>query len=346
MICDMVEVQLSQAEITILKQYKRQAAAILIQAKSEAMLLLDKNVDLTIIADYVDREPSTINEWVREFNQTRLASITTGHLDNLNASYLTASQKAEILDVLSKPPHEQGLDEQFWTVEGLARQLQIRFGVVYESPQSYHFLFKAAGLSFHKPEPFDKRRGDEEEISQRIQAIRQEIMPSLAEPETVVVTADEVRLQQEAVVRRAWYKKNTKTKLKVDRQRSAQNYIGFLNQVDGHCDLVRLDWQNGPLILEALEKFLGMHPGKKIVIVWDNAAWHKNKVIRNELRKGGKLERVHLIAMPPYAPDHNPIEHVWKDAKEAICNWQAESFDETRNAFEAHIASRAFHYRL
>ena len=109
---------------------------------------------------------------------------------------------------------------------------------------------------------------------------------------------------------------------------------------------MRLDWQNGPLVLEALEQFVGLYPGKRIVIVWDNAAWHKTKVIRDELRKGGKLERVHLIAMPPYAPDHNPIEHVWKDAKDAICNWQADSFEETRNAFEAHIASREFHYRL
>jgi len=343
----MTTVELSPAEARILKGYKRQAAAILIQAKSEAMLLLNSNVDIAIIADFVDREPSTIDEWAREFNKIRLASITTGHLDNLNASYLTASQKAEILEVLSQPPSEQGLEEQFWTVQGLADHLQIRFGVVYESPESYHFLFKAAGLSFHQPEPFDKRRGEEEEINQRITAIRSEIAEVVkADPEVVVVAADEVRLDQEAVVRRAWYKKNTKTKLKVERQRSAQNYIGFLNQLDGHCDVIRLDWQNGPLILEALKQFAGLYPGKRIVIVWDNAAWHKTKVIREELGAGGVLERVHLIAMPPYAPDHNPIEHVWKDAKEAICNWQADSFDETRTAFESHIASRSFNYRI
>jgi len=343
----MTTVQLSETEIRILKGYKRKAALILIQAKSEAMLLLHEGVDTGIIARFVDRAPSTIEEWASEFTRIRLASIVTGHEANMNASFLTPSQKAEILDVLSKPPGEQGLDEQFWTVGDLADQLKLRFDVVYEAPESYHFLFKAAGLSFHKPEPFDKRRGDDKVINQRMQEIRAELASVVeAEPDTVVVCADEVRLDQEAVVRRAWYAKNTKTRLKVDRCRSAQNYIGFLNQVDGCCDLVRLDWQNGPLVLEALEKFVGLHPGKKMVIVWDNASWHKTRVIRDELGKGGKLERVHLIAMPPYAPDHNPIEHVWKDAKEAICNWQADSFDETRNAFEAHIASRAFNYRI
>ena len=49
---------------------------------------------------------------------------------------------------------------------------------------------------------------------------------------------------------------------------------------------------------------------KKIAIVLDNAPLHKSKEIREQLRQGGLMERVHLIAMPPYAPDHNPIEHV------------------------------------
>ena len=342
----MVTVQLSQDEKTVLKQYKRKAVHILVQAKSEAMLLLDENVDPTIVARFVDREPSTLEEWARQFNKTRLASVVTGHADNLNASYLTAAQRAEVLDILARPPSDQGLPEQFWTVAGLAGVLKLRFDIVYESPESYHFLFHAAGLSFHRPEPFDRRRADEQTIDRRVAEIRAEIAPCLADPDTIVVAADEVRIDQEAVLRRAWYARNTKTVLKVDRQKTAQSYLGFLNQTDGKCDLFRLDWQDGPRILAAVEQFIGLYPDKKIVIVWDNAAWHKTKVIREELAKGKKLERVHLIAMPPYAPDHNPIEHVWKDAKEAIANWQADTFDETLAAFEDHIASRAFNYRI
>ena len=50
--------------------------------------------------------------------------------------------------------------------------------------------------------------------------------------------------------------------------------------------------------------------------------------------------------MPPYAPDHNPIEHVWKDAKEKTANFQHDIFEDTRAAFETHIASRRFNYKL
>jgi transposase len=92
--------------------------------------------------------------------------------------------------------------------------------------------------------------------------------------------------------------------------------------------------------------FLEKHPGKKITIIWDNAPFHRSKAIRDELKSGGILERVHLIAMPPYAPDHNPIEHVWNTAKQAVSNIQQETFEETKKAFSDFVASRPFRYRF
>jgi transposase len=238
----------------------------------------------------VDRKPSTVVEGVRPWRKTRLASVVTGHAGNLNASKLTAAQRTQAAQVLAQPPAAHGLREGFWSVPKLATWLSTEFGVVYESPTSYHFLLRFAGLSFHKPDPLDKRRDDD------------------------------------AV--------------------EAQSYIGFLNQQTGACELGRVPWQNGAKILKALTDFAGRHPGKRLCVVWDNAAWHKNRAIRAELRKGGLLERVHLIALPPYAPDHNPIEHVWKAAKDHAANFQQEEFDDTIERFEAYIASRDFNYRI
>ncbi|RAX45336.1 IS630 family transposase, partial [Arthrobacter sp. AQ5-05] len=49
---------------------------------------------------------------------------------------------------------------------------------------------------------------------------------------------------------------------------------------------------------------------------------------------------------PPYAPDHNPIEHVWNDAKNAISNVQRNDFESTVTSFEAHVRSRVFDYKI
>lgn len=218
--------------------------------------------------------------------------------------------------------------------------------MIYESATSYHFLLHTAGLSFHKPEPFDRRRGDDTAIQTRINQIRTDIAADLADPDTIVYAADEVRIDREAIVRRAWYQKGAKTKLLVNRERESQNYIGFLDQNTGHCSLIPLEWQNGPLILEALYELIAAHPDKKITIVWDNASWHKNKVIRNELEPRGTLANMRLVSFPPYAPDHNPIEHVWTEAKNNISNIQRGSFPETRHAFETSVKNKTYPYRI
>lgn len=92
--------------------------------------------------------------------------------------------------------------------------------------------------------------------------------------------------------------------------------------------------------------FLQEYPNKKICIIWDNASFHKGLKIREALQAGGTLERVHLIAMPPYAPDCNPIEHVWNVAKGAIANIQYDTFEKTRTAFTDYIQSRKFNYEI
>jgi len=342
----MPDIQVSDEERRLLMGYKRKSPHIMMQARSEAILLLADNVPAAVIARFVDRAESTVTEWARQWRQERISSIFTGHANNLNASKLTAEQRGEVRRVLSQPPTAQGLPEQFWTVPDLSAWLHTRFDVIYESATSYHFLLRMAGLSFHQPETFDRRRADDTVIEARIDQIRDQIAADLADPDTLVYAADEVRIDQEAIVRRAWYTKGTKTKLLINRERESQNYIGFLDQNTGTCEIIRLAWQNGPLILDALTTLIANHPGKKITIVWDNAPSHKTHIIRDELATGKKLANIRLIAFPPYAPDHNPIEHVWGEAKHNIRNIQHATFGQTRAAFETAVTAHPYSYRI
>lgn len=343
----MRSVLLDNEERGLLQDYKDEAPHKLQRRKAEALLLLDRGVARGIVAEFVQREESTLAQWVRDWNECRMASIVTGHADNMNRSKLTAEQRAEATRILALSPSENGLPAQFWTVPDLATWLEATFGVVYESDRSYHFLLKLAGLTFHKPEAFDKRRGTTEAITQRITEIRAELVDHLADPDTLVFAADEVRLDQEAILRKAWCKEGTKPIIKVDRRKQSQSFIGFLDQNTGDCETYRLTWQNGETILAAMQEMTARHPDKKkIVVVWDNAPWHKTKLIREQLQEGRTLSHVHLIAFPPYAPDHNPIEHVWNDTKNEISNLQRDTFDQTVDAFESHIRARQFKYTI
>jgi transposase len=50
------------------------------------------------------------------------------------------------------------------------------------------------------------------------------------------------------------------------------------------------------------------------IIIMDNASIHKAKEIRELIEKAG----CHLVFLPPYSPDLNPIEHSWSHMKQKI----------------------------
>ena len=294
--------------------------------KSEAVVLLSKDVDTAVVAQVVERTPETVRSWARAWNRYRLASIHTGHAGNLNASRLTATQRQEVAGVLSRPPSEQGLPIGFWDVPHLAAWVYDHFEVEYASAASYRFLLHMAGLSFHRPEAVDQRRPPQADVDQRM---------------------SQIRIEHEAIVRRAWIRRGDAARLEVDRRRQAQSYIGFLHETDGTVDLMTLDWQDTGTITQALIDLTVKHPGKKkIVIVWDNASWHRSAKLRHSLKTIKNLERIHLINLPAYSPDENPIEHVWKEAKDSISNHQRATFPQTRQAFETFIQANKFPYRL
>jgi transposase len=340
-----VKTKITIEEKALLKEYLRKSPITLIRLKCHALLTRDKGMKVEDIADIVSCDRKTISSWLTDWDDSRMASILTGHQNNENASKLTKKQKEEIKEALAKPPSAYDIPKEFWDVPALKEYVQTKFDVVYESVQSYHCLLTFSNLSFKYPDTFDRRR-DDELIEQRMAEIHQEIRPLLKNPDWEVFASDEVRMELEAFTRKAWLKKGERTIVKVNRQREAQNYIGLLNQKNFRCQLYELAWQNQAEVLKALKKFLKKYPKKKICIIWDNAKFHKGLEIKKALGKGQLLERVHLINMPPYAPDHNPIEHVWNTAKGSMANIQYPNFEKMKETFTKYINGKKFNYKM
>ena len=140
--------------------------------------------------------------------------------------------------------------------------------------------------------------------------------------------------------------RGTDPQLRVDRERKSQKYIGFLHESDGSVDLMRLDGGNTENIVKSLIKLTLEYPGKKIVVVWDNASYHSSKELNMKLEEIENLKRIQFIYLPPYSPDKNPIEHAWNEAKNSISNLRRADFEDTRDTFETFIKATKFKYRL
>jgi transposase len=341
----MKQIKVDNEETIILKKYFKTSPVPLIRHKAQAIIMRSEGLELAKISMFLFKSERAISRWIEDFNERRMASIFCGYLNNENAKKLTREQKKEVKEALQCPPSEFGLPKDFWDVPQLKSYVEAMFGVVFESAQSYHFLLRFSDLSFKYPDTFSIRRNDDL-IEKRMAEIKQEIEPYLQDPSWEVFAADETRMVLEALTRKAWLKKGERTIIKVQQSAEYQSYFGALNQKNFKCYVYELDWQNQEEILDALKKLLESFPDKKICIVWDNARFHKGKLIQEALKKGNLLERVHLINFPPYAPDHNPIEHVWNTVKANLSNQQFDSFEVTKAMFRREVDSRIFNYQI
>jgi transposase len=334
---------ISKEEEELLVAYYKKGGNTLIRARAEVLLMSSKKLPVSTIASLVLYEEQTIREWVTAFNTVRVSSIFPSYEGNENAAKLTKKQKDEISETLKNP---DGLPYDFLSISDLKDYIHTTFGVIYESDQSYYYLLKHCGFSFKLPSPFDIHRNDEL-IEKRMDEIRNEIKPLLTQTNTAVFAADEARINYDEEIRRCWLRRGQKTVIKITRDKSQkQNYFGALNLVTHKHELIRQERHDTENTIEALRELIRRHPKKRLYIIWDNAKWHRSKELRSLLGTGNEFEHIHLLWLPPYAPDENPQEHVWKYGKEAIRSRHFTSFSELRSRFEDAVTSRMFDYRI
>ena len=131
----------------------------------------------------------------------------------------------------------------------------------------------------------------------------------------------------------------------MDRQRTSQSFPGALSLTSKKVKLYPIEGnQNTEQTILALDRLQRETEAEKIAVVLDNARFHHAKALTALYEPGRLLERITPVFLPPYAPDHNPAEHVWNAAKNNIANIQRETPEETFGAFASYITGRAFDY--
>ena len=202
------------------------------------------------------------------------------------------------------------------------------------------------GMSLCCPDPFDKRR-DEEAITRRMTEIRHQVAGLLKEG-WEVYTVDEVRVEHEAETRRMWLPRGRRTKLYVDREKASQSFFGALSlttkkmriyPIEGNQNTEQTILMTGPPpTRDRGRKEDRRRPGQRQV--------PPRQGPDRPLRPRPGPGRITPIYLPPYAPDHNPTEHVWNAAKNNIANLQRDTPEKTFTAFTTYITNRTFDYDL
>ena len=107
--------------------------------------------------------------------------------------------------------------------------------------------------------------------------------------------------------------------------RSRYNVLGALNFVTKNMTVVANDGYITALeVCEILRKIAMEYTGTPIYLILDNARYQKCKVVTDLALELG----IHLTYIPPYSPNLNLIERLWKHVKSKLRTRYYDQFDE------------------
>jgi len=157
----------------------------------------------------------------------------------------------------------------------------------------------------------------------------EELEKNLKEDE-MIAFIDGVHPQHNTKATRAWIRKGKSKEIKSNTGRQRLNLNGIYNPHSQEILIQEDERINAESTIKFFQKIENYYKEKKkIYLIVDNAKYYKN----DKVRKYVENSTIEMIFLPPYSPNLNLIERLWKFMrKEVINNLYYEKFKEFRDA--------------
>jgi transposase len=201
--------------------------------------------------------------------------------------------------------------QSYWSTKQVKAEIEERFGVNY-SLRSVSRLLRRFGMRYAKPYPRDFRRPDDAE-AKLARALENALdgLEDLEEESVLVGFMDECRPQTCANTARVW--SFDKPLIIKDTTAYQANTFGFYAPRGTSVVGFKEDSKKES-VCSFLEAVRANNPNESIVVVLDNFRSHRAQATQQRAQELG----IRLTFLPPYSPDLNPIEQIWRCLKHEI----------------------------
>lgn len=140
---------------------------------------------------------------------------------------------------------------------------------------------------------------------------------------------DEARFGRISDVRRCWAPYPLRPLCRAMLTHEYTYAYGAVDVTSGEFDSLILPHVNTPCMQLFLNEVAARHPDRRIVMVLDGAGWHASAALKPPAN-------MRLLSLPPYAPELNPVEHIWDELREKFFhNLAFDSLDALESQLEA-----------
>lgn len=141
-----------------------------------------------------------------------------------------------------------------------------------------------------------------------------ELKNTLKEDE-IILFGDSVHPQHQTKLSYGWIKKGVRKAEKMSACQKRVNLIGTIDLNTCHVEYQQVDWVNTESLKEFAVQLCAAYPDAPTIHwILDNAGYHKSK----EFLQFIETTKIKIHYLPPYSPNLNPIERLWKVMHEQV----------------------------
>jgi len=290
---------LSDAERAQLKIQHRQERDGRVRDRIKAVLLFDKGWSVAAIAEALLLSEDAIREHIAEYKESKKLKPENGG----SAQKLSSEHSDQLVKHLQS--------HTYLYVKDIVAYVQSTWSVTYSVPGMRNWL-QRYGFSYKKPALVPGKADGQQQREWMAQY--EQLKQGLPVDETICFM-DGVHPTHNVQPAYGWIQKGIRKEVPANSGRSRINLSGVLDVID-HTVLIQEDKiLNAEATISFFRKIENAYPGKKRVHIFcDNAGYYRNKTVTEYLQ----TSKIKLHFLPPYSPNLNPIERLWKWMKERV----------------------------
>jgi hypothetical protein len=328
---------LSRRERRVLRAYARGSLDAGLRLRCKIVLGLVQGNSPTALTRAGMGSSSRIYEVMHRFIDQGLLGLADRREDNGDPK-VTEYYEAELLAILGGSPRQNGYRRPTWTQELLILVLGKRTATRI-SCTTMSRLLKRLRVRLGRPKPIVGCPWKKARRMRRLAAIRR-LIRNLPRNE-VILYVDEVDIHLNPKIGPDWMLRGTQKTVLTPGKNQKRYLAGALNARTGRLTWVEADRKDSLLFIRQLWMLVGRdYPrAKRIHLILDNSRIHSSLQTKAAL---ARLDgRVVLHFLPPYCPDHNRIERVWRDLHANVTrNHQCRSMKELMQGVSAYLKKR------
>lgn len=262
------------------------------------------------IAETLRSTGQTIRNWIAEYLQEGIKSFTSKSPQGRPRT-LTPQEERILSKILKNPPSSVGFYSGSWNAKKV-RQLIIEKFKKRLSKKYIPELLRSLGFSFKKAR-VQVRGANELLRDQWVETVWPKIVETADLQDGHIMFGDSAHFSIFGSTGYGWSPKNAECIVESTGSKKGLHVMGAINYNTANTHAMILEEMIDEDAFICFLKMILSETRKPIHLIIDNAGYHKSKKVREFNRENSKRLTIHYL--PPYSPDYNPIEGLWKKIK-------------------------------